>query len=271
MDKTTVFCPSGRDLAVDDFAQHSGRIPEITWTTEGVKLLGGMLGTDNFKADEAQNKVAKVTHLMEEILQLKDPHRQLTLLRFCVSGFKIGILLRVTDAAGYTGPLIDLDKALDDAISITIGSTVSKKQRELIGMPIKLGGLGIPSACSIAGASYTASRKQSSKLQEQILNLPNDKHDAAMQQLLTTSGIQQEISWASFPEQRSNLQHKLLNTLSKHRATTIANEISPREKVLLEARQAQESVPWISLLCSESVDSVNTFLHISFANDGQRA
>ena len=96
--KTQIYCPGARSLGDIALKQLSDRIPSVSWTTDGVKLLGGAIGEQSFIAQVAEKKVSKCNELIK-ILQLQDPHRQLTLLKYCSSGYKLNHLMRVTDAS----------------------------------------------------------------------------------------------------------------------------------------------------------------------------
>jgi hypothetical protein len=59
---------------------------------------------------------------------------------------------------------------LDEAI----GAPLTPKDRAIIDLPQKLGGLGLPSAKSLAGATYLASCNQSRSLEAEMMNLDPD-------------------------------------------------------------------------------------------------
>jgi hypothetical protein len=61
-------------------------ISEYEWNTSGVKLLGGLIGEKDFVHMKVREKVTKVKSLVDNVLEMKDPHRQLTLMRMCLSG-----------------------------------------------------------------------------------------------------------------------------------------------------------------------------------------
>ena len=92
--------------------------------------------------------------------------RQLTLLKYCSSGYKLNHLMRVTDASHYPNQILSFDQYLNDAISTVLDQKLSSSEREMLGYPVRKGGLGIPSACSLAGANYLASQIQTRKLRK---------------------------------------------------------------------------------------------------------
>ena len=85
--------------------------------------------------------------------------------------------MRVTDASHYPNQILSFDQYLNDAISTVLDQKLSSSEREMLGYPVRKGGLGIPSACSLAGANYLASRIQTRKLQGIISGEPKESVD----------------------------------------------------------------------------------------------
>jgi hypothetical protein len=248
--KTVVLCAKSLPVA-DRERLFSG----CEVTDEGIKLLGGAIGSPEFARKMVADKIKKVLHLMDEILRLQDPHRQFTLLKFCLSGYKLGHLLRVCPSHLYSEELQEFDRELDHAISVTLGKPITTDIREVINLPSGEGGLGLPSAASIAGASYLASRTQSSKLQAEILGVDHSTYDRE-----STLGLLDEFSKSNritnIDESildTNNLQHALQFAANEGRIGALMGRMDPRERMMMEARRTKEFTPWFDLIPSVSM------------------
>jgi hypothetical protein len=248
--KTVVLC--AKSLPQED-RERLFRGCEVT--DVGVKLLGGAVGEEDFVRGMVSAKIEKVLHLMDEILQLQDPHRQFSLLKYCLSGYKLGHLLRVCPSSIYHTELLVFDRALDLAISATLGKPVTGNEREIINLPSKEGGFGLPSAYSIAGASYLASCAQSSKLQAEILALDGTFNREVLGRLLTAFSTSNQIPIIDANVLDSiTLQHDLQSAANQGRVDEMMNRLSAREIEMLNARRSIEFVPWFNVIPSEPLE-----------------
>jgi hypothetical protein len=102
---------------------------------------------------KVREKVTKVKSLVDHVLEMKDPHRQLTLMRMYFSGYKMAHVFRTTKT-------INFDSMINEALSVILDLDLQTPAlRETLGLPFRLGGMGITSASIISTASFYASRR----------------------------------------------------------------------------------------------------------------
>jgi hypothetical protein len=95
---------------------------------------------------KVKEKVAKVKALVDNVLEMKDPHRQLTLMRMCLSGYKMAHVFRITNPDIYPAEIIKFDSMINEALSVILDLDLQTPALcETLGLPFKLGGMGITS------------------------------------------------------------------------------------------------------------------------------
>ena len=253
-DKTEVFCPGARSLSADDQAALFQSIPEYSWNTSGVKLLGGFIGETEFIQKKVKEKVEKVHLLVKDVLELKDPHRQITLMRYCLSGYKIGHILRTTNPDFYPTEISEFDTMINDALSIILDLDFQTPAlRETLGLPFNLGGMGITSASIIARASFYASRVQTSQMQTLLMNLNQEysieRMNEAIERLNTIHQLPVALEMIDLAVPHP--QRNIVRIICENQASLLPNKLPPRQRELLEARQSADYVPWLAALPSE--------------------
>jgi hypothetical protein len=222
-------------------------------TDQGIKLLGGAVGTSEFARGVVDSTIKKSLKLLEEILQMQDNHRQFILIKYCLSGYKLSHMMKVLPPSLHLDKLQEFDEALNDALAVTLGSPLSSQDRLLIELPSKLGGLGLPSATSLSGATYLASRAQSGKLVEEMLGLGPD---GLKDEILVL--LREFAKEARFPEECDleallegpNTQKNLLKVVNEVKADALLLTLGPRQKELFEASRSVEHVSWLEVLPS---------------------
>jgi hypothetical protein len=254
-DKTEIYCPGANALSEEDKRALFEKIPLFKWTTRGVKLLGGLIGTDEFIQEQTNLKIDKVQTLLDCILELKDPHVQLTLIRNCASSYKIGYLLRVCDSSSYREQLRRFDDLVTTALNSTLDTNLTKLERDVMGFKPSKGGLGLPSASSIAGALYIASRAQTGSIQASLLGLQIQFDLISLEELLEDLTITHKLEVALKLEDLDcpNPQSNLCNILDLSRINGTMNKLGPRQQKLFKARQSNEFVQWFNALPSRSL------------------
>jgi hypothetical protein len=82
---------------------------------------------------------------------------------------------RTTNPDIYPTETINFDSMINKALSVILDLDLQAPAlRETLGLPFRLGGMGITSASILATASFYASRVQSSKMQTLLMNLNQD-------------------------------------------------------------------------------------------------
>ena len=197
----------------------------------------------------------KMQRTHKKILQLQDPHRQLTLLKYCSSGYKLNHLMRVTDASHYPNQILSFDQYLNDAISTVLDQKLSSSEREMLGYPVRKGGLGIPSAFfssaagSLAGVNYLASRIQTGKHQGIISGEPKESVDQRISSaLLKVNEVHGTVlNLDEIPEIGS--QTTLQTAITKVKFDRL--NLAPRQCSLIASlNNGEQWTPSVNLLCS---------------------
>jgi hypothetical protein len=125
------------------------------------------------------------------------------------------------------------------ALNATLDTNLTELEREVLGFKPSQGGLGLPSASFIAGALYTASRAQTGLIQASLMRCQEDFDTICIHNLLDEISENQGLDVALTIEdvQCSNPQARLCSILDFHRSKKVQNNLGPRQKKLLEARQ----------------------------------
>ena len=142
-----------------DHAQNIFKDTGIKITCEGKRHLGAVIGSEDFKSEYVREKIS---NWPQEIIKLTEysktqPHAAYTI--FCR-----GVPHKYTY---FTRTIQDIDehlKPLDDIISNNFLSTlldsiVTDNERSLFQLPVRLGGLGIPTVSEIAWEHFESSKK----------------------------------------------------------------------------------------------------------------
>lgn len=103
-------------------------------------------------------------HLLSE-----HPQAALQLLRSCIAIPKMMFALRVCNPLKITDAVGKFDLILNQSLAQIVGiKEFSAHQRQLLELPIRAGGFGIPAAKSIMWSAYTGSQLLTANLQKQI-------------------------------------------------------------------------------------------------------
>ena len=86
------------------------------------------------------------------------------MLRYCVGIPKFTVALRTTDPQDIPNAINSFDEAVDEALIHIFGLSPQVHQRDLIGLPLRLGGLGITQASHVALSAYIGSMIDSQDL-----------------------------------------------------------------------------------------------------------
>ena len=143
---------------------------EIKITTDGRKYLGGFVGTREGAEEYVGELVSDWVSQLEVLSEIAKSEPQAAYTAF-TAGFqhKMTYFIRtIPDLAGVLKPLDDvIDKQLLPAL--TEGHVLSSDDRELLSLPVRYGGLGIPVYQEICSREYENSRKATQLLRPKIV------------------------------------------------------------------------------------------------------
>ena len=152
-------------VAQELFATH-----RINVTTRGHQYLGSAIGDENFLDAFLQRKVQKWVSQIHTLSQIAviEPHAA-----YC--GFTHGLKSTWSYLMRTTPGTCDALSPLEDTIrneflpALTGRSAITDQERELLSLPCRLGGLGIPDFTKLASSCYQASQDICSPVVDLIL------------------------------------------------------------------------------------------------------
>jgi hypothetical protein len=143
-------------------------------TCEGQRHLGAAIGSDDFRTKYVSEKVSKWVEDITELSKIaaEDPQAAL-------SAYTKGICHRWTFIQRTIPEIKELFIPLEDCIRNTlipaiIGRNVSNRERNIISLPVRFGGLGIANPIENAEREYQASMAVTESLAELIYNQEQD-------------------------------------------------------------------------------------------------
>ena len=142
----------------------------ISITAEGKRHLGAAIGNPTFKQQYVQNKISGWVKEIERLSTIANtqPHA-------AYAAFTHGVASRWTYLSRTIPDTAELFKPLEDAIrlqfipSLTGQSPISDALRELMALPVRLGGLGIASPSQSSTTQYNTSKLITSPLTSLII------------------------------------------------------------------------------------------------------
>ena len=164
----------------------------INVTTEGHKHLGTALGSRSFleeyvgeKVDEWVNKVTKPADFA-----ISQPQA-------CYAAFTFGLRHRWTYFLRTLQDIAELLEPLERAINEVLipavtDHTVTKVERDLLGLPVRMGGLGFTDPVVTSSSEYEASIKVTNPLVRRIVQQEHQPPDASEIQTLQLSTRKQK-------------------------------------------------------------------------------
>ena len=125
-------------------------------STSCIKLLGAYIGADAVAADLLLHEIhAKLEECFSKVRTV-DGHEGLLLLRHSLIP-RMGYILRTHDPVVSAKAATEFDGFLTDTMEFFTDATLDQRAKIIMGLPTKLGGLGMPPPTLIANAAYTAS------------------------------------------------------------------------------------------------------------------
>ena len=168
-----------------DQAFHTFKDSGIILTVEGQKYLGSSLGTNDYKDQLARSRVELWCEQLGKLSQFAEtePHAAYTALTF-------GLKHRWTYVMRTTPGIRDLLRPLEDLIAnrfipALIGRKVSRRTRNLMALPARLGGMGIVNPTEISDDELNNSVTLTNSLVNDIV-MQSSSHSATEESTRTT-------------------------------------------------------------------------------------
>jgi hypothetical protein len=178
---------------------------------------------------------------------------ELAILRSCVGMPKMAFALRTCPPSSIPEATRTFDAAIEDYLSDHIlgKKTINVNTMDQIGLPVKLGGLGIPSANKVGPAAFTGSVAQSLKLQRLLTNtvvtLPRPEFDLELNSLSDTYKMEMKLSLTSL-ESQSKPQQFISNLINESVLESLLERSDPRNAARLRALSMDCAGDWLFAL-----------------------
>ena len=143
-------------------------------TLTGDRHLGAVIGSKEFKEKYVKDKVSRWVKDVEELALIAKDEPQLA-----YSAYTKGLSHRWTYVQRTISDISQLFKPLEAAISqkfipAMLGREISETYRDILALPLRLGGLGIANPVTTSEAEYRASTAISSQFTDLILHQVHD-------------------------------------------------------------------------------------------------
>ncbi|XP_066911589.1 uncharacterized protein [Clytia hemisphaerica] len=209
----------------------------IKITSAGRKYLGGIIGTEESKTEYFKTKVSSWVDQISELSKIAKSQPQCAYAAF-VGGFvhKFNYHLRVmSDISDLLGPV---DNVIDDLFipAITEGHRCSELERELLALPVKMGGLGIPILSEIAKLEHQNSERLSETLKNNIIDQRRDLNQSNEQNMKYKLSKEREVR-------------------NKQKVEDLRSQMNTDELKANELAQANGASNWLTALPLKSENS----------------
>ena len=204
----------------------------VNVTTDGKRHLGAAIGS---KAFTTQYVSEKVNSWCDEINQLA--HIAITQPHSAYCAYTHGLSSKWTFLTRTIPDISKLLQPLEDSIhnhlipAITGRPPCSQIERDLIALPIRLGGLGIINPVSSAESSFKASSNLTAPLVAAI----------------ATQDLNHHLSRSATKEIKISI-HKNNRQIQKHTAEHVYNQLTPQLKRSVDLAKERVSSSWLSVL-----------------------
>ena len=143
---------------------------EIKITTVGRKYLGGFVGKTEGAETYVGDLVKEWVEQLDTLSNIAKSEPQSAYSSF-TAGFRHKITYFIRTIPNLTQVLKPLDDIIDQKFipAITEGHYCSELERQLLALPVRLGGLGIPIFAELSEREYENSRKATQELRTKIL------------------------------------------------------------------------------------------------------
>ena len=237
--KTSLIVKEGKLLEAKQVFEKSG----VSITVEGKKHLGAAIGTNTFIESYVTNKVSGWVSEIERLSQIAESQP-----RAAYADLTHGLSSKWTYLSRTVSDIDLLLEPLEAAIrqnflpALTGQNACNDLERELLALPVRLGGLGIAIPSSRAKCHNSASRKITGPHKDLILQQSNE-----------------------FPAETKNTQTRIKNQLRTERrhhhktsATSLTDSLSETSKRAMAISTEKGASSW---LCTLPIDDHGLALH----------
>ena len=165
--KSRVWCGDSMPSEADPLARGVPRSE-----ASGYDLLGAPVGDITFARKVVDDRILKISQIIDLLPSLNDSHVSFSLLRFCFSLPKFSYCLRTCDPAFLLSSYQKFDSLQYSTLGLLIGESLDNNARSQASLSVKLGGVGLRSAEAHCSAAYIASVANSRPILDALLPHP---------------------------------------------------------------------------------------------------
>ena len=164
--------PKNVSLAKEIFAD-----TDLQISTEGHQYLGGYVGSNDGNLNYMQEKVSKWIQELELLSEIARFEPQAAYTAF-TAGFKHRFNYHMRVLSNFSDMLEQLDHIINTKFlpAVTEGHQLSTHERELLSLPVRLGGMGIPILSKICEKENANSKLLCESLIDDIVHQNNQHH-----------------------------------------------------------------------------------------------
>ena len=154
---------------------------DLQITIDGHSYLGGYIGTSTSKEEHIITKVRKWVEQIEKLSSIAKYEPQAAYAAY-VSGFRHRFTYSIRTTPNIQNLLRPLDHVIDTKLipALTDNQTISRNERLLLALPVRLGGLGIDIVADISSTEFENSKLICSSLIREIVQ-QNNEHSTEIQ------------------------------------------------------------------------------------------
>ena len=148
---------------------------DLQITIDGHSYLGGYIGTSTSKEEHITTKVRKLVEQIDKLSSIAKYEPQAAYAD-CVSGFSHKFTYSIRTTPNIPNLLRPLDHVIDTKLipALTDNQTISRNERLLLALPVRLGGLGIDIVADISSTEFENSKLIFSSLTREIVQQNNE-------------------------------------------------------------------------------------------------
>lgn len=224
---------------------------EVTRATDGLVVLGSPIGTNNFISKVINEKIRAAALVLFKSQALQDPQQEMLLLRCCTGAPKMVYWLRTCRPDAIEAEILKLDLIIDDALQHILGAPIFGDKRNIIHLPLSLGGLGIAKATWSKEAAFVSSVGSSWLLQR--VSSPRNGYNEAVLYLKSKGTHVPQLPSDNltdiaplYNQAKEFSQSKFMKDKNAKLLESIRLEANDKLKVILEGRACKGASFWLT-------------------------
>ena len=217
---------------------------------EGFSLLGAPIGNIPFCRDVIQERILKISSILDLLPSLNNAQVEFSLLRYCYSFSKFTYCLSTCDPEHAVTCYKDFDHLQEQALTLIIGHPLNDAGKQQAFLPVKKGGTGLRSAYQHSSAAYISSIARTRTIMDSLLpaHVQRCSMDLAFVALQQATGNPTYTDFSMLPPDFS--QHSLLSKIGTFNYTNLLASTDDRNRARLRSLTLPHAGDWIDVIPS---------------------